>query len=131
MLLMYVHLMKDRPMRSIVPVPQKSLDLMQQELHDPVNDVVIEFISRCSPTDRPATATVAADVDEALLAYARTKGVHIPVMPSNLLKQKGFAAHRAKRAHGGAGRGNVWVYKYKFVVDGVKAAGESYVVYDQ
>jgi hypothetical protein len=130
LLLIFKHLMKDRPMRSVAPVPQKCLELLRMELKDPIDDVVDEFITRCSSVDRPLSATDASKVDEALLAFARVKGLGaVRMNASNLLKQKGFGVHRAKRPQGGGRRGYVNVYTYKFVVDGTKAEHASFVSY--
>jgi hypothetical protein len=130
LLLVYSHLMKDRPMRSIAPVPQKCLELLSMELKDPIEDTVEEFIRRCSPVDRPAQATESTKVDEALLAFARTRGVGgARLNPANLLKQKGFGVHRAKRTQGRT-REHIYVYTYKFIVDGLKSELASYVFYE-
>ena len=55
--MVYKHLLKDRPMRSIGPIPTKCLALLKVEVKDEVGDLVRSFLS--TKTERAPGASSA------------------------------------------------------------------------
>ena len=115
-------------MRSVVPIPEKCLDLLRQELSDTLSLAVAEFTKKLVSVNRAAEATLDDQIHEALVAFVSPLVSGRKLVPGDLLKQKGYGQHSTKRNVGLAKSPNVYVYTYHFKgPDGASSKEASFV----
>ena len=114
----YHHLLKNRPIRTVLPVPEASMDAKELHCTDVMGDEWPKFISGISPANGPSDASAADEVEKAIMDTARVDRVTAQL----LLQGKGFERSRSKtRGHNG------YYYKYVFTQGGVKMLKSAYV----
>jgi hypothetical protein len=116
------HLLKNRPMRNIAPVPEASMDAAALDCQERLHDLGEAFLaSRIAPARGPSEATVASEIEEAVaveLAIDRAAS-------ALWLQAKGFEKTKARCAGRGSRKG--YFLKYNFTIAGVKALSPHYV----
>jgi hypothetical protein len=114
----YHHLLRDRPMRNVLPVPESSLDAQELDCRELLEDNWQSFVRCASPAKGPADAATAEDIEKQV---ANRLGVD-RVAAQLLLQGRGFERVRSKAQ----GR-NVYFYRYNFSVCGAKVLKPLYV----
>jgi hypothetical protein len=114
----YRHLLQDRPMRNVLPVPESSLDAQELDCREMLEDNWQSFVRCASPAKGPADAATAEDIEKQV---ANRLGVD-RVAAQLLLQGRGFERIRSKAQ----GR-NVYFYRYNFSVCGAKVLKPLYV----
>jgi hypothetical protein len=116
------HLLRERPMRNIAPVPEACMDAASLDCRERLHDLGEAFLaSRIAPARGPSEATVASEIEEAVageLAVDRAAS-------ALWLQGRGFERTRARCA--GRGSRQTYYYRFCFTVAGVKALSPHYV----
>ena len=107
----YHHLLRDRPMRNVLPVPESSLDAQELECRELLEDNWQSFVRCASPGKGPADAATAEDIEKQVANRLGVDRVAVHL----LLQGRGFERIRSKAQ----GR-NVYFYRYNFNVSGAK-----------
>ena len=114
----YHHLLRDRPMRNVLPVPESSLDAQTLDCKGPTDAAWDAFMACAQPVKGPSEATPAQEIDEAVTSRACSDRA------SAQLYLQGRGWERVRRKVRG---GNVYFYRYFPVVDGAKVLMPLYV----
>jgi hypothetical protein len=113
------YLLKDRPMRTVLPVPESSSEARELDCRDSAESAWESFLARSlQPARGPTEASAAGEVDAAVV---RQMGIE-RAGAQLFLQARGF--QRVRRV---VKSRNVYVYKYCFVVNGAKALAPLYV----
>jgi hypothetical protein len=115
------HLLKDRPLRNVAPVPEACMDAVALDCRARSDDVGEAFLaSKIVPAKGPSDATPACDVEDAVAREMAIDRAAVGLW----LQGRGFERARSKA---GPSRRNMHFYRFNFTVGGVKSLSPHYV----
>ena len=113
------HLLKDRPMRAALPVPESSSEARELDCRDSAESAWVSFVVRSlQPARGPTEASAAGEVEAAVVRHMGIERAGAQLF----LQARGF--QRIRRVVQGR---SAYVYKDCFVVNGTTALAPLYV----